>query len=215
MAAYVDKLSPWIYGLFRRLLGVAFRWRFSLRTVQVDRVPSGGGLIIACNHASFLDPPIIGVAVPQRYVRFMARDTLFKNKILGWLYYRFGVVPLDRTKGDVGAIKTAIRLLKDGQCVALFPEGTRTLDGNLQEAKGGIGFLIHKAGVPVVPAYIQGSYEALSKGGKKILRHPVTVFFGSPISADALNLVDDRGKPDFSAIGRFVMEHIARLRPAG
>lgn len=207
-----DKLRPWIYHLFRRLLGLALRIKCGIKVHHEQLVPREGGLIIASNHASFLDPPIVGVAAKHRIVRFMARDTLFENKLLGWLYYRFGVVPLDRTKGDVGAIKTAIRLLKDGQCIALFPEGTRTLNGELQEAKGGIGFLIHKGGVPVVPAYIKGSYEAWPKGSKKLISHPVSVRFGPVISPEELQFMDARGKPDFEAIGRCVMERIARLK---
>lgn len=207
-----DKLTPWIYHAFRHLLGFALRVKCGMKVYHEERVPRQGGLIIASNHASFLDPPVIGVAARHRIVRFMARDTLFKNKFLGWFYYRFGVLALDRTKGDVGAIKTAIRLLKADQCVALFPEGTRTVDGALQTAKGGIGFLIHKAGVPVVPTYIKGSYEALPKGAGKMISHPVSVHFGPVISPGELAFLDARGKPDFDAIGRCVMERIALLK---
>jgi 1-acyl-sn-glycerol-3-phosphate acyltransferase len=212
--AKADKLTPWIYHLIRHLLALGLWIKCRMRVHGRDKIPRTGGLIIASNHASFLDPPIIGVAASSRIVRFMARDTLFENKFLAWFYHRFGVVPLDRTKGDVGAIKTAIRLLKDGQCITLFPEGTRTTTGELQEAKGGIGFLIHKAEVPVIPMYIKGSYEAWPKGAIKMVSHPVSVHFGPPISPEALDIKDERGKPDFNAIGRLVMAKIAETRPA-
>jgi 1-acyl-sn-glycerol-3-phosphate acyltransferase len=207
-----DKLSPGIYGAIRVLTRAIMRFKFDLRSLGTEKMPAGGGVIIASNHASFLDPPLIGASMRRRLVRFMARDTLFENKFLGWFYHRLGVVPLSRERGDVAAIKTAIRLLKEGQCVALFPEGTRTLDGHLQNAKGGIGFLISKAGVPVLPCYIDGSYEAWPKGGKKIKSVPITITYGDPIQPAELLLSNDRGKVDFDAIGRLVMERIAGLK---
>lgn len=207
-----NKFTPWIYHLFRRMLAVGLWWKCRLKVYGRDQIPAQGGIIIASNHASFLDPPILGVAARYRIIRFMARDTLFEHKILGWLYHRFGVVPLDRNKGDVGAIKAALRLLKEGHCVLLFPEGTRSVTGELQEAKGGVGFLIHKSGVPVVPAYINGSYKAWPKGSKKMVSHPVSVHFGAPIDPETLMIHDERGKPDFDGIGRLVMARIAVLR---
>lgn len=207
-----DKFTPWIYRLFQRLLAIGLWHKCRLKVIGRELIPPTGGVIIASNHASFLDPPIMGVASWNRIIRFMARDTLFEHKLLGWLYHRFGVVPLDRTKGDVGAIKAAIRLLKEGHAIVLFPEGTRTTTGELQEAKGGIGFLIHKSGVPVVPAYIKGSYEAWPKGAKKLVSHPVSVQFGRPIAPESLAILDERGKPDFVAIGRLVMDRIAELK---
>lgn len=207
--------APWVYYLFRFFLWLGLKFKTRLRVLGSERVPGSGGVIIAANHASFLDPPILGVSVRNRVVRFMARDTLFEHKIMGWLYYKFGVVPLSRDKGDVAAIKTAIRLLKEGNCVALFPEGTRTLDGKLQSAKGGIGFLIHKAAVPVVPVYIKGSFEAWPKGAEKIRSHPVTVHFGNPISPQELLINDERGKPDFDQIAALVMKRISAANPDG
>lgn len=207
-----DQLTPWIYRFFRILLAVGLKIKCRLRVYGYKHVPDTGGLILASNHASFLDPPVIGVATRNRIVRFMARDTLFEHRVLGWLYHRFGVVPLARERGDVGAIKSAIRLLKQGHCVSLFPEGTRSTDGNLQDAKGGIGFLIHKAGVPVVPIYIQGSYEAWPKGARKMRSHPLTVRFGPLIAPSELDIRDIDGKPDFLAIGRHVMSKIAEVK---
>ncbi len=206
-----EKLTPWLYHFFRWFLYLALRIKCRLAISGEEHIPRKGGIIIASNHASYLDPPIVGVASRYRIVRFMARDTLFETRWLGWLLTRFGVVALDRTKGDVGAIKTAIRLLKAGNCVCLFPEGTRSVDGELQEAKGGIGFLIHKAGVPVVPAFIQGTYQAWPKGAKKLVSYPVSIAFGPVISPEDLRIEDERGKPDFAAIGGLVMDNIGAL----
>lgn len=205
--------APWVYYLFRFILWVGLKIKTRLRAEDSERVPGSGGVIIAANHASFLDPPILGVSVRNRVVRFMARDSLFHHRALGWLLFKFGVVPLAREKGDVAAIKTAIRLLKAGNCVALFPEGTRTTTGQLQQAKGGIGFLIHKAAVPVVPVYISGTFEAWPKGAEKIKSHPVRVYFGHPISPEELMIEDEKGKPDFDAIARLVMDRINKACP--
>lgn len=208
------KHLPWLYALSRIVLRAWLGWKFKISVHGVEHVPATGGIILASNHASYLDPPVIGVPIKQRDVRYMARDTLFRNPVVSWIFHHIGVVPLSREKGDVGAIKTAIGLLKKGACVCLFPEGTRTVDGRLQPAKGGIGFLIAKAAVPVVPVYIKGSFEAFPKGAKKMISHPISVTYGPPIQPDELILRDERGKPDFDAIGRLVMDRIARLQPA-
>ncbi len=207
------KHLPWLYELSRVVLRAWLRWKFHVKVQGVEHVPANGGVIIASNHASYLDPPLLGVPVKHRQVRYMARDTLFRNPVVSWVFHHIGVVPLSREKGDIGAIKTAISLLKEGACVGLFPEGTRTTTGELQPAKGGIGFLIAKAGVPVVPAYIGGSFEAYPKGAKKMISHPITITYGPPIQPDELMIQNEKGKVDFDAIGRMVMDRIALLKP--
>jgi len=207
-----SKHVPWLYRLSRVLTTAWFKWKFPFTTSGLENIPDSGGLIIASNHASYLDPPVLAAPIKNREVRFMARDTLFKNPVASFIFYRIGVVPLSREKGDVAAIKTAIQLLKSGQCVGLYPEGTRTLDGNIQEPKGGIGFLIAKADVPVVPVYIRGTFEAFPKGAGKIKSHPIHVSYGKPILPTELQLKNEKGKADFDAIGRLVMDRIAQLR---
>lgn len=202
------------YGFCRRLLLLCLRIKLPIKVYGLENIPRSGGVLMASNHASYLDPPLVGSPIKSRMVRFMARDTLFKNRVISWIYYNIGVVPLSRDRGDVGAIKLAIQMLKSGQCVALFPEGTRTLDGNLQPAKNGIGFLIYKAGVPVVPVYIAGSYESFPKGAKSIRRHPISIHYGKPIPQEELTITGTDEKPDFEAISRLVMDRIASLKPA-
>jgi len=195
--------------LVRRLLRL---WnRFESRGSA--HVPAAGGCVIASNHASFLDPPVVGVGVPHRVVRFLARDTLFRKPVLRWYLPALGVVPLDRQRGDVGALRQAIRLLQDGAVVGLFPEGTRTADGRLQAPKGGIGFLIAKAGVPVVPAYVDGTFRAWPRHGRGIKPVKITVRYGPPIPpADLAALA---GQEDgYVQIGRLVMDRIAALKPS-
>ena len=201
------------YNVTRRALkfGLLLWNRFS--TLGSENVPATGGCVICANHASYLDPPIVGVGVRHRQVRFMARDTLFDSPFLGWVLPRIGVIPIDRTRGDISALRKAIQTLKGGAVVGLFPEGTRTLDGNLQEPKGGIGFLIAKAGVPVVPAYISGNYRAYPKGARFIRPVKVSITYGAPIQPiefAALAEQDD----GYTKIAQLVMTRIAALKPA-
>jgi 1-acyl-sn-glycerol-3-phosphate acyltransferase len=205
-------INPWFYGFCRRFIWLVLRLRLPVKAEGMRNIPDQGGVLIAANHASYLDPPLIGGPVTHRRVRFLARDTLFHHPVSAWLFPRIGVVPMSREKGDVGAIKTALTLLKQGECVALFPEGTRTLDGTLQAAKGGIGFLIGKASVPVVPVYIEGAFEAYPKGARGIRRHPIRVRYGAPIPVETLRITGSDGKPDYQAIADLVMRHIAELR---
>jgi 1-acyl-sn-glycerol-3-phosphate acyltransferase len=207
-----SKQALWFYRLSRILITAWLKWKFPFSTSGLENIPDNGGLIIASNHASYLDPPVLAVPIKNREVRFMARDTLFKNPVASWVFYRLGVVPLSREKGDVAAIKTAIQLLKSGQCVGLYPEGTRTLDGNIHEPKGGIGFLIAKADVPVVPVYISGTFEAFPKGAGKMASYPIHVSYGKPILPEELHIRNEKGKADFDAIGRLVMDRITQLR---
>ena len=195
------------YSLYLGLLA----WN-RLRVHGRQNVPASGGCVIASNHASFLDPPIIAAGALHRAVHFMARDTLFKG-VLAWALPRMCVIPLSRERGDVAALRKSIELLKKGCCVGLFPEGTRTTTGDLQPAKGGIGFLLAKANVPVVPAYIQGSFEAYPKGASRIRPAKIHVHFGAPITtAEIAALGTDRSA--YERAGELVMQRIAALRSA-
>jgi 1-acyl-sn-glycerol-3-phosphate acyltransferase len=178
-----------------------------------DNVPAVGGCIIASNHVSYLDPPAVAVGIKHRVVHFMARDTLFSTPLARWFLTGVQVLPMDRTRGDVGALRKGINLLKSGKVLGLFPEGTRSPNGEIQSAKGGIGFLISKANVPVVPAYVDGSFQAFPKGAKRIKRGRVRVFYGKPIEpSEFAALGTDRDS--YERIGELVMGRIAALKPS-
>jgi len=210
----VTKPANWFYSLNRTLLhmGMLLKCR-RIRFYGRENVPTDGSLLIASNHASFLDPPLVSLAAKIRFVRYLARDTLFEKKIANWFFRKSGVMPMDRKKGDIGALKQSIAMLKAGDCVGIFPEGTRTLDGKLREAKGGIGFLINKAGCPVLPMYIKGTFQAFPKGAEKIRLHPLNVYIGKPIPPEQLTLKTEKGKVDYEKIGALVMQRIADLDP--
>jgi 1-acyl-sn-glycerol-3-phosphate acyltransferase len=204
--------SPRLYDL----CGYALRFGFALynrwEVHGAENVPKDGGCVIASNHVSFLDPALIGAAVRHRPVRFMARDTLFRNPLFGRFLRNILVMPISREKGDIGALKRSIEALRRGSCVGVFPEGTRSVTGELQPAKGGIGFLIAKAGVPVVPVYLDGSYRAYPKGGKFIKPCKIRIFIGQPIKPEELTSIGE-DREGYATIGRLIMERISELRP--
>ncbi|HIE10706.1 MAG TPA: 1-acyl-sn-glycerol-3-phosphate acyltransferase [Kiritimatiellae bacterium] len=213
-AANSSRASNFWYGLGRRLFYVLARLFFRLRVSGVERIPRQGACIVAANHASYLDPPLLGCGVRHRKFHYIARLTLFRNPVLGFLFRRWGVVALDRERGgDVGALRQALRLLKQGHVLALFPEGTRTPDGTIRDAKPGIGFLVAKAGVPVIPAHIDGTFRCLPKGRKVPRLGRVSVSFGAPIVPEEIAACarGADGRSDFGAVSRLVMERIRNL----
>jgi 1-acyl-sn-glycerol-3-phosphate acyltransferase len=145
-------------------------WR--VEAIDNENIPPTGPVIIAANHKSFADPPVVGVSIP-RAAHFLAKEELFRFRPFGWLIRRLNAHPLNR-RGDVGALRDAARILQEGSVLILFPEGTRHRTGGFGKARPGVGMLAMNAGCPVVPAYVKNT--ALMKSFKKI-----TVRFGRPI----------------------------------
>ena len=182
-----------------------------IKIYGADNIPDKGGVMIVSNHASYLDPPIIGVGYRKRPVHFMARDSLWKRGFVAWWMDRVGCIPVKRDEGDIRAIKLAIKSLKEGKVVSIFPEATRTDDGNLQSAKSGIGLIIEKSECDVIPAYIDGSFQALPKGAKWIKPHHISISFGLPLSPDNFKSLG-KGREAYSAYVSYIMDRIKSLR---
>ncbi len=182
-----------------------------LRIHGVDNIPYSGGVLIASNHASFLDPPVVGVGYRGRPIHFMARDTLWNSRFGSWWMEKVGCIPVSRGTGDVKALKLTIKALKEGKAVSMFPEGTRTEDGELQEAKGGIGFIIEKSGCVVVPAYIDGTYKAHPKGTRFIKPCKVTISFGKPITQEDFQALGS-GRDAYDKHAALIMQRIGELK---
>ncbi|HOW97298.1 MAG TPA: lysophospholipid acyltransferase family protein [Kiritimatiellia bacterium] len=200
-----------LYRFVRGSTAIWLKVWLKLESHGAENVPAAGGCVLASNHASYLDPPIVACGLKHRIVRFMARDTLFAGTFRNWFFHGIRCVPLDRTRGDVAALRKGIQILKEGEVLGLFPEGTRSPDGQLKPAKGGIGFLVAKAGVPVVPVYVGGSFEAFPKGAQRIRRGKVFIYYGQPIAFEEIaRLGQDRDS--YQAIGDLIMSKIAHLR---
>jgi 1-acyl-sn-glycerol-3-phosphate acyltransferase len=196
-----------LYWFTRLAAESAARAFLSLRIVNGEKAVREGGAVIACNHASFLDPPLVAT-VYQAEVHYLARNTLFKG-VFGRLIRALNAVPVDRDQADLTSIKTIIRTLRQGNRVLIFPEGTRTETGDLLDAKAGVGMLIAKSGVPVQPVRLFGTYEAMPKG-RGLRRHPVTAVVGDPIvfTKEELKV---KSREAYQAIADRVMKAIADL----
>lgn len=168
------------YHLCYTLSKIIARLFFSLRVVHPERMIEEGPLIVASNHQSFVDPPLVGIC-SQRDLYYLARKTLLNIPLLGKLLPHINVIPVDRDGNDMSALKTIIRLIRSGKGVVLFPEGTRSPDGSLQRGKQGIGLIIAKSKAPVQPVRVFGAYEAFPKGSGKISAIPLTVVIGEPL----------------------------------
>jgi len=208
-----DKMiNPIWYRMTCKLFGICLRLCNRMKVYGVQNIPKTGGIIIASNHASYIDPPAVGASSRRvRMTHFMARDTLFRKPLMDAFLRRVGVIPLDREKGDLKAMKTAIHLLQDGASVALFPEGTRSPDGRLQPPKPGIGFLVAKGNAPVVPVYVHGSYEAWSKHSGGLKRKPVCVVYGQLITQEEIRSLG-AGREAYGRIGELIMQRIGELK---
>ena len=200
------------YGFFHYLSQSFHHMWFRGEVVGTDNFPTDGPFLIASNHASHFDPPIVGSHVP-RQMRFFARKSLWNNRLMAWWLNKVETIPVERDSGDVGAIKRVLQALKEDRAVVLFPEATRTTDGHLQKAKAGVGLMACKTGVPVVPCRVYGSFTAFGKG-TKIPRFgtPIDIVFGPPISAAEY---DDpaAGKARYEQAAQRIMDRIAALPP--
>lgn len=196
---------------------VLFKWFFRiwnrLSVRGLEHVPTEGGILMASNHASLIDPPVVGSAYRARPIHFMARDTLWNSKFGSWWMNSTGCIPVSRGTGDLKALRTTIKLLKEGKAVSMFPEGTRTEDGELQEAKGGIGFVIEKSECSVVPIYIEGSYESYPKGASFIKPSKVTLHYGKPITPEEFKAIGV-GRKFYDEHSALIMQRIADLKAA-
>jgi len=135
---------------------------------------------LASNHVSYLDPVVLGVACP-RNLNYMAKRELFKNSFFAWILYDVGAFPVKRNSADLSAIREAMRRLKKGQPMVIFPEGSRRFDNRPDEAEAGVGFLVSKVGVPVIPAFVKGTDKALPQKAKFIRPRKISVRFGEKI----------------------------------
>jgi 1-acyl-sn-glycerol-3-phosphate acyltransferase len=156
---------------------------FGFKVRGAGHIPKKGGFILVSNHVSFLDPVCLGLASP-RDLNFMARETLFRNPVFGFLISRVNAFPLKRNSADIGALKEGINRVKAGGALLIFPEGTRARNGASESVKSGIGFLVTKYNFPVFPAHIQGTEIALPRGARALRRARISVCFGRQVSID-------------------------------
>jgi 1-acyl-sn-glycerol-3-phosphate acyltransferase len=174
------------YGAVR--VGLAILWTVTLRAraLGAGNVPRSGPVLIAANHQSYLDPPVLGALVPRR-IDYIARAGLFQFKPLGAVISLLNAIPIRENEGDAAAIKHVVQRLREGRAVLIFPEGTRSPDGAMRPFKRGVALLVKKASCPVVPAAIEGAFDAWPRGKRPSLwGGRVMVAYGKPIDSATL-----------------------------
>jgi 1-acyl-sn-glycerol-3-phosphate acyltransferase len=199
--------------LFRAVYATYFRWR----VFDPQNVPLEGGVILASNHSSFLDPPLVGAGL-RRDINYLARESLFRFPGMGALLRSWNSVPVDRDGGGARGLKAILDRLLAGGAIILFPEGTRSRDGQLQPARSGIGLTVIKSTAPVVPVRVFGTFEAYGRHLKFPRPHSVAVKYGRPMQFEALRVEartcdKARLKEIYQQVADEIMAAIAALEP--
>jgi 1-acyl-sn-glycerol-3-phosphate acyltransferase len=200
-----DALVHRIQVAVRRLMELLF----GMRVTGAGNVPVEGPLLVACNHISEMDPPVLACAMP-RTLHFMAKKELFSNRLLDRFFRNVRAFPVDRGTADRQAIRTASDLLSSGEAVAIFPEGTRSVDGRQLAPRPGLGLLALSTGAPVLPVYVSGTDRLFLS----VFQRPgFRVVFGSIIPGS--EFIGYRGvKGGYATVSRLVMDAIQSLADA-
>ncbi|HEX4350883.1 MAG TPA: lysophospholipid acyltransferase family protein [Verrucomicrobiae bacterium] len=201
------------WTVFRAMYATYFRWR----VFNPENVPLQGGVILASNHSSFLDPPLVGSGL-RRDINYLARESLFRFPGIGALLRSWNAVPVDRDGGGARGLKAILDRLLAGGAIILFPEGTRSPDGKLQAARSGIGLTVIKSTAPVVPVRVFGTFEAYGRDIKFPRPYCVMVKYGRPMDfgalrAEAKTCDKPRLKEIYQQVADEIMAVIAKLEP--
>ena len=199
------------YSVTRFLVSSFFGWLTGWEVSGREQVPPAGGLVIASNHISFWDPPLIGSALP-RECHFLAKEELFATPVLGPLIRGLHAIPIRRGLADLSGMSRAIEVLKSGEALLMFPEGSRMRDGELHPARPGVGMMAVSANVPIVPCFISGS-DRPGKWWNRSSR--VRISFGAArtwrdLAGPEVDLTP--GRALYQRVGDAVMREIAELR---
>ena len=205
------------YRIGQLVFGSIFATYFRWRVYGAENVPLTGGVIVAANHSSFIDPPLIGCGT-RRIISMLARESLFRFGPMGAVLRSWGVVPVDRDGGGAKGLKIILDQLLAGGAISLFPEGTRTKDGQLQPARSGIGLTVIKSNAPVVPVRIFGAFEAFGRHLTIPRPHRVILKYGQPMNFEALRAEaktcpKPRLKEIYQQVADEIMAAIAKLEP--
>ena len=206
-----------IYLLGWSFFRIFFRVYNRCHVYNRENVPANGPVILASNHASFIDPPLIGSST-HREINYLARETLFRFPVIGSVLKAVNAVPVDREGGGAAGLRAILDRLLGGGAIILFPEGTRTPDGRLQAAKSGIGLTVIKSDAPVVPVRVFGTFEAFSRHHSFPRPRKITVKFGRPIDfsnlrAEAKSCSKQRLKQIYQEIADEIMRAISGIEP--
>ena len=176
-----------VVALCRNFCRVFFR----MRVYGIENIPAEGAFLLVSNHQSFLDPLFCGIFV-KRAMYFLARDTLFNNRIFGPLITSIHAMPVKRGQADLGAMKRVISKLKQGRGVCLFPEGTRSHDGKITAFKPGLGLLCRRGNAAIVPMVVDGAFECWPRDKKIFSPGSIEICYGKAITAEQVKQTGDK-----------------------
>lgn len=163
---------------------------FQARYTGCENVPASGGVLLACNHQSHLDPPLVGAGCPRQLV-FLARSSLFRFRPFAWLIRSLGAIPIDREGFALSGIRTMLYWLERGEVVLVFPEGTRTHDGEIGKFKAGLALVARRAKVPILPAAIEGAFAAWPRSAAWPRPGTIHVHYGPPLWPDQIEALTE------------------------
>jgi len=200
---------PWFYYVSRAIVRTFFilltRWQVRGR----ENVPSQGPLLIVSNHLNLTDPPLLGISLGRKVI-FMAKEELFRSRFSSYFIRGFGAFPVRRGQLDKKALRQAQQVLAEGVALAMFPEGTRSRNAQLQPAFSGSALIAYRHGVPILPVGITGTEKI--KGVAWLLRRPrITVNIGHPFYLPPVN--SKLSKDELAELTNSMMERIAELLP--
>ncbi|MBQ8434922.1 MAG: 1-acyl-sn-glycerol-3-phosphate acyltransferase [Oscillospiraceae bacterium] len=200
------KVSIFFRGLYNFVKAVYYGF-YNVKVEGKENIPQDTGFIIASNHRSFADPPLVAVTSKCSKFSFVAKEELFKNPLFGWLIRKLGAFSVVRGKGDMKVISDAVERLEEGRILVIFPEGTRSKDGKLGRGKTGVALIAAKSKAVVVPT-------AVVFEGKLRFRKKVTVKFGKPIQPEEIAVGEEINPKELRAVKARIMGDIQELLEA-
>lgn len=196
----MSKLYRFIYLSFKIIFKILYRFE----VMNANNVPENGAVILAGNHVSYLDPILISIST-KRQVHFLAKSELFKIPVLGFILRNIQIISVDRSKGDIDAIKSSMKVLKEGKVLGIFPQGTRTKD--VENISRGIGMISQKTNAPIIPIYIKNSDKAYTKSIFPLRFPKISVIIGDVIYP----FTEIKNKEEQSKISKYVIEKIFEM----
>lgn len=201
-----QRMSFWYLLGYSLSKGIAKTF-FNYRVIGAENILETGPCIVAANHCSFMDPPLVGVAF-QRGIHYLARKSLLDWPILGPILPELNVIPVDQKNADRSALMGIIRVVRDGGAALIFPEGSRSSNGQLQPAQPGVGMIVAKTGAPVLPVRVCGSYEAFPRNRKLPRLTKITVKIGRRLNFSGADFKD---RQDYLRCSQSIMDAIGEL----
>jgi len=202
-------MMNWVLWFGWMIFRSAGRGLFGLRIEGWEHLIEEGPVLVVANHESYLDPPLLeSLYHDEMYV--LARKSLFRG-FTNWLYRRWLAIPVDQNRPDMASLKIIIRLLREGNRVLVFPEGSRTTDGSIGDAQPGIGLIAVKSGAPIQPLRISGARDALPRGSARLRFARITIRIGPAIRLTPEEIRDAHSKDGYKRLAERMMRAVLEL----